>query len=81
MPIPLNPIENSSNIDASGYDGQTSTLRVRFKNGASYDYHGVTPELAQAFQESPSPGKFVATILKPSCPAERVKEESDEQSG
>ncbi len=69
--LPLVPV-GSSNIDASGYDPATQTLKVQFKNGGIYEYPNVTEELARAFSEAPSKGKFVAQILRPLGTARKV---------
>lgn len=56
--ITMLPIENSSNLKAQGYDEASQTLRIHFKNGVVYDYAGVQPDVAQAFQAADSLGKF-----------------------
>lgn len=70
----LNPIEGSSNIEAAGYDADAKVMRVQFKGGKKYDYHGITPEMNQAFLDAPSKGHYVS-IIKQGAPAELVKEE------
>ena len=81
MAFDLRPVENpgaSGNVVAAAYDAESETLRIQFKGGnVMYDYHGVTPELYQAFGEAPSAGRFEANILRGSCPASKVKEEKD----
>lgn len=73
MAITLHPVTNSrsGNIQSAGYDGEI--LRVEFRGGKKYDYHGVTPELAQAFREAPSASEYLHKIIKPACPAAVVK--------
>ena len=44
---------------AAGYDASTSTLRIEFRDGAVYDYHGVSPDMWQAVQRVPSVGKWI----------------------
>lgn len=74
MDIPLTPVE-SSHVVAAGYDAQSEVLRIEFKGGRTYDYHGVDEELHKAFEETNSVGGFVQNILRPGCPASEVKEE------
>ena len=40
MSIPMQEIQ-SSNVKSIGYDEETKTLAVEFKNGATYHYDGV----------------------------------------
>ncbi|VIO73884.1 KTSC domain-containing protein [Bradyrhizobium ivorense] len=37
----MKPVESSS-IEAVGHDPDRKVLTVRFKNGSTYEYHGVT---------------------------------------
>ena len=49
----------SSNIEAIGYDPETSRLRVRFnKRDSLYEYNDVPPEIFEAFRTSDSKGGF-----------------------
>lgn len=80
MPFDMNTIDNSSNLLSAGYDAETETLRVQFKGGAEYDYHGVPPEMSQAFFEAPSQGSYLSTIIKPACPAAKVIKENENAS-
>ena len=48
---------------AAGYDSQTKTLRVRFREGAMYGYYGVPPRVWQNFKRSKSPGRFINRVL------------------
>ncbi len=50
------PVE-SSNIAAIGYDA--GTLRVRFKDGAEYEYEGVTEAAHAALMAAPSKGRWL----------------------
>src|SRR5437870_12766770 len=68
---PVNTIESAS------YDKEQEILRVRFTNGAAYDYHGVDADLVRAFREAPCAGEFVTEILRPGCPASKVEEGED----
>lgn len=77
MPFDIRAIENSSNVVAAGYDPETETLRVEFKGGSEYDYHGVPPEMSQAFFDAPSQGSYLSSIIKPACPAAKVIKEKD----
>lgn len=61
--IALTPVQ-SSNIEAVGYDPATQTQRVRFKDGAEYDYHGVPEERHHAMMKAESIGGHHAIYIK-----------------
>lgn len=44
----------SSNIKSIGFDNDINELYIQFKNGATYKYSGVTPEVYEAMMISPS---------------------------
>lgn len=55
----------SSSVAATGYDGQTSTLFVRFHDGGRvYSYHGVPLVVYRDFLAAPSKGRFLAQFIK-----------------
>ena len=56
---------DSSNIEAVGYDPDSKTLGVRFKDGGIYHYEGVSPEKHQALLESKSAGSHFHQHIKP----------------
>lgn len=39
----------SENVRAAGYDASTLIMTVQFKNGYTYEYYGVQPELWNSF--------------------------------
>lgn len=53
----LEPI-TSSFIEAAGYDAETKIMAVRFKNGATWHYHGVSQDEFSQFQGARSRGTF-----------------------
>lgn len=53
----------STNVAAVGYDGTTSTMRVQFQNGGTYDYLNVAPSLYAAMLD-PYPWRRVGHIVK-----------------
>ncbi len=55
-PIPCIPVK-SSNIVAVGYDVDSKTLAVQFKNG-TYHYPDVKPEVHAALVSADSVGRF-----------------------
>ena len=57
LSIPRAPV-TSSNIAAIGYDQETSTLIVEFRNGSIYGYDDVPPETADEMKASDSPGRY-----------------------
>lgn len=78
MPFEMKPVENSSNLQSAGYDPDTQTLRVEFKGGKQYDYHGVPEEMHQSFWSAPkngsSHGSYFHSIIEPGCRAAKVEE-------
>jgi KTSC domain len=55
---------DSSTIDSIGYDEQTSTLEVSFKNGRVYQYFDVPSTVWEEFRTSSSKGQFLNTHIK-----------------
>ncbi len=62
----------SSNISAIGYDPETLTLRVRFSNGAEWEYAEISEQKHQQFLEVKSIGRFFATAIKPKHEGHRL---------
>lgn len=50
---------SSSSIDEYAYHHETKIMRIKFKNGKTYDYHDVPIEKHHAFVLAPSKGSFV----------------------
>ncbi len=61
----------SSNILAVGYDEQTQTLAVEFKNGL-YHYYNFPEHLYQQFLQAPSKGSFLNTYINNQYPYDKV---------
>lgn len=53
----------SSNIGFAGYDKDTKTLQITFKNGATYVYSGVPLAMYEGIFTADSPGKFVQQFI------------------
>ncbi len=53
----------SSTIKAVGYED--STLTVEFNTGAMYKYYSVPAKVYKELLESPSPGSYLASKIKP----------------
>jgi len=52
----LVPVPQSTNVHAAGYNAATSTLYAQFKNGGTYEYHGVPQSLFQELTDGmPNP--------------------------
>ncbi len=64
MDVDLTPV-TSSNIDAVGYDEDSSTLHVRFHSGHTYSYSNVDPEEHRALIEAPSIGAHFSKHIRP----------------
>lgn len=50
--------KESSTIKFVKYDEAMSVLTVGFRSGSVYEYHGVTEDVADAFQAADSMGSF-----------------------
>lgn len=48
---------------AAGYDRNTQTLRVRFRDGTPWEYYDVPPRVWQNFKRVKSPGRFINRTL------------------
>lgn len=62
--IAQKPVKNSSFVSAAGYNEPSQTLRVTFKSGQGYDYHGVPAEVAQGFLAADKKGAFFHHKIK-----------------
>ncbi len=63
----------SSNIEAIGYDEDTSTLRVWFSNGSTYEYSNVPVLEFEQLKLAPSIGSYLARNIKGNYPYSRVE--------
>ncbi len=63
----------SSQIEAFGHDPATSTLRVKFRSGQTYEYSEVSEEKFDEMKASDSHGKFLASRVKPYHTAIKVE--------
>ena len=64
MPNPEMTPVTSSNIDSVGHDADANELHVRFKNGATHIYEGVSDEIHRQMVAAESVGKFLASNVK-----------------
>lgn len=48
---------------AAGYDPDTRTLRVRFRDGTPWEYYDVPEDTWSGFFHSPSPGRYINNVL------------------
>jgi uncharacterized protein (DUF58 family) len=71
--IPTRRVE-SSNIAEIGYDPETRTARVRFRNGGTYDVRLVTPDEFAEFEAAESKGQHFAKYLA-GKPVKKVQRE------
>lgn len=63
---------SSSNVSAVGFDDESSTLGVRFTNGAEYNYFGVPRNVFDSLLSAPSVGRFLNQYVKSVYPYQRV---------
>lgn len=59
--IAMSPVK-SSQIESIGHD--SDTLAVKFKNGGTYHYHGVSPDEFAKFQKAESFGAYLGKHIK-----------------
>lgn len=69
--IKMQEIE-SSNIEAAGFDKESSTMRIRFKSGNEYDYIGFPEDLYEDFLNAPSAGKYFSQNIRNQYRGEKV---------
>ena len=54
----------SSNVFAIGYNEETGTLQVEFKNGSVYEYYEVPENVFVTFMNAESKGRFIRNLYK-----------------
>lgn len=67
-----NPITNSSNIIAAGYDADSSTMEIEFPRGGVYRYLSVPYGEYKNLITAPSPGRFFHQAIKGHYEFQRV---------
>jgi hypothetical protein len=55
----------STNLTAIGYDPDTMTMQIAFKNGSLYSYSNVEPETYGSLMAASDPGRYFAEVIKP----------------
>jgi len=55
---------SSSNVAEIGYDKETNTLGLRFKNNSEYHYPNVPESVFTELQQADSIGKYVNSNIK-----------------
>lgn len=55
---------SSSNVESVGYDDDTQTLEVEFKNGALYQYFDVPENIYCGLLQADSVGGYLAENIK-----------------
>lgn len=58
------PVTNSSNVESIGYDADSSTLQVEFKNGSTYQYFDVPENIFIGLRDADSVGGYLAVSIK-----------------
>ncbi|MCC7713227.1 KTSC domain-containing protein [Janthinobacterium lividum] len=54
----------SSNVEAIGYDSESQTLEVEFKNGSVYQYFDVPEKIYEEFSAASTIGGYLASSIK-----------------
>ncbi|WAH58490.1 KTSC domain-containing protein [Pseudomonas silvicola] len=55
---------SSSNVESVGYEGDSETLEVEFKNGALYQYFDVPQSIFEGLISADSVGGYLAENVK-----------------
>jgi hypothetical protein len=63
---------SSSTVVSIGYDSQTETLEIEFRNGGIYQYYNVPQTIYQQLMESGSKGQFHHAYIRNAYPYSRV---------
>jgi len=62
----------SSSISFFGTNPSTGSIFFQFKNGGTYIYSGVTPEVRKQMHAAPSIGSFVSKNIVNKFPSEKL---------
>ena len=62
----------SREIAIIGFEPQTSTLEVAFRNGGVYHYSGVSEDVYKALMAAPSLGKYFEKNIKHQYPYQKL---------
>lgn len=63
---------SSSNVESIGYNESSQTLRIRFLNGAIYDYKNVPVFEFEQLKVAPSVGSYLHRNIKGAYAYERI---------
>jgi hypothetical protein len=63
----------SSALSQAAYDVAARRLEVEFRDGAIYQYLGVSPEIYAALERAPSKGKFLNAAIRGRFPCEVIR--------
>lgn len=63
---------SSSNVESVGYDEANQILYVRFLNGSTYIYKGVSQYEFDGLLNAPSVGSYLHRNIKNTYPYERI---------
>lgn len=55
---------SSTNVEAIGYDEDSQTLQVEFKNGSNYQYFDVPERVFNELRDSGSIGAYLSASIK-----------------
>ncbi|MDL1976354.1 MAG: KTSC domain-containing protein [Deltaproteobacteria bacterium] len=55
---------DSSSVESIGYDEDSSTLQVEFKNGGMYQYFDVPEDVFVGLRDAESVGRYLVTTIK-----------------
>lgn len=67
------PLPKSSSLASVGYDRETSTLEIEFREGGIYAYHLVPANVYRELLEAASAGRYFLDKIRNRFPAKRLK--------
>jgi hypothetical protein len=63
----------SSNLHSVGYDSDTQTLEIEFRNSGIYQYYGVPETVYRQLMAATSHGKFFYAHIRDVCRYGKIK--------
>jgi len=64
---------DSDHISGASYDSMENRATIKFKNGATYHVHGMSPQAYRDFMDARSQGIHFHTFIKGNYHIERVR--------
>lgn len=69
----LEKVENSSTIDAIGYDEKKKIMRVQYKGNATYEYYHILKDEFKSIKSAENVGKQIRIAINQCHPVKSYK--------